>query len=1088
AGTGAGTLANQVRFSVGNGPKDIASVDLDGDGDDDLAVSVYDLDRVDLLPNAGNLLTDYVGPAGDYSQLLTNGDGSYTRRYKDGTEVHFESRGFHTSTVDRNGNITSYQYNGQDRLSSVTDPAGLVTSFSYTGGYLQQITLPDGRSTQFNHDSNGDLVSVILPDSHSRQFGYDGQHRMTRETDENGEQKVRLYDELGAIQEVTLADGTFRQFNNSLSVGWTDVGATGTITNPAPLYRADDAISIMVDGESRSTSYTSGALGNFTGVTDPAGLTTTIERDADGNPLQTTLPSGASFLGSYDANGNLLSYTDQTVGGTTSFSYEPIFNQITTITDPFSQVTNFSYDGAGNLTGITTPLNRTVTFGYDSRGLLTSMVDPLGTTTGYTYNSAGLLTELSQGSGAAARTATMTYTGAGYLATLTDPLSRLFSYDYDTMGRLLSENLPGGRTISYSYDNAGNLASLTPPGRPAHTFSYNEINLLSRYTAPAVTGGGSNQTSYNYNFAQQLTQLTRPDGIAILYDYDTAGRLSQVTTPLGNYGYSYDPGSGQLANQSDPTDGGLAYSYNGELLSQVTWSGPVSGFVGYGYDAAARVSTLDINGQSFSFSYDADSMLTGAGALSLSYDPGSGLLDGTSLGTVSDSYSFNPFAELSSYVASAGGSPVLAVSYVRDALGRIIEKTETVNGVTTVYGYGYDPAGRLWQVTVDGLLQATYTYDTNGNRLNNGASYDAQDRLLTFDGASYSYTANGELTSRNDGGQLTSYTYDVMGNLRSVTLPDGTVISYEIDAADRRIGRRVNGALTQGFLYGDQLNPVAELDGAGNVISRFIYGSQGNVPAYMIRGGQSYRLISDHLGSVRLVINTSNGAIIQQLNYDAWGNVVQDTNPGFQPFAYAGGLYDAATGLTRFGARDYDAEVGRWTAKDPILFLGGHSNLYVYADNNILNVHDISGQSPFYGNYLGPGNYGYAAIPIDAIDAAARKHDIAYDMAGANGLLGTFFNLDVAGADLILARDAALSLGNNCGIEGELWAGGAMILFGFTGLYKSNINTLVSAANLAVNSLGQAVARLATALDPASWIPDNGPTDEYEYPYNPWRL
>lgn len=86
----------------------------------------------------------------------------------------------------------------------------------------------------------------------------------------------------------------------------------------------------------------------------------------------------------------------------------------------------------------------------------------------------------------------------------------------------------------------------------------------------------------------------------------------------------------------------------------------------------------------------------------------------------------------------------------------------------------------------------------------------------------------------------------------------------------------------------------------------------------------TYRIISDHLSSSRLVIDTST----QRLDYDEFGNVILDTNPGFQPFGFAGGIYDQHTKLTRFGARDYDAETGRWTAKDPILFRGRDANLY----------------------------------------------------------------------------------------------------------------------------------------------------------------
>ena len=105
-----------------------------------------------------------------------------------------------------------------------------------------------------------------------------------------------------------------------------------------------------------------------------------------------------------------------------------------------------------------------------------------------------------------------------------------------------------------------------------------------------------------------------------------------------------------------------------------------------------------------------------------------------------------------------------------------------------------------------------------------------------------------------------SYPYDVLGNLMSATLRDATAIDYLVDGRNRRIGKKVNGTLTQGFIYRDQLNPVAELDGAGNVVSRFVYGSKPNVPDYMIKGGVSYRIISDHLGSPRLVVNSADGS------------------------------------------------------------------------------------------------------------------------------------------------------------------------------------------------------------------------------------
>ncbi|MDH5607430.1 MAG: RHS repeat-associated core domain-containing protein [Anaerolineae bacterium] len=222
--------------------------------------------------------------------------------------------------------------------------------------------------------------------------------------------------------------------------------------------------------------------------------------------------------------------------------------------------------------------------------------------------------------------------------------------------------------------------------------------------------------------------------------------------------------------------------------------------------------------------------------------------------------------------------------------------------------------------------------------------------MLTYGGARYTYTANGELKTRIDSAGTTTYNYDVFGALRGVTMADGTVIEYVIDANDRRVGKKVNGQLTQAFLYEGALNPVAELDAAGAVVSRFVYATCGHVPDYMVKGGVTYRVISDHLGSVRLVVNTNEGSIAQRIDYDEYGIVVMDTNPGFQPFGFAGGLYDQHTKLTRFGARNYDAFTGRWTSKDPIGFAGGDVNLYGYVMNDPVNFVDLHGCKIVYGS------------------------------------------------------------------------------------------------------------------------------------------
>jgi RHS repeat-associated protein len=106
------------------------------------------------------------------------------------------------------------------------------------------------------------------------------------------------------------------------------------------------------------------------------------------------------------------------------------------------------------------------------------------------------------------------------------------------------------------------------------------------------------------------------------------------------------------------------------------------------------------------------------------------------------------------------------------------------------------------------------------------------------------------------------------------------------------------------------------------------------------------------VGSLR-AISDSSGTIVKQIDYDSFGNVISDTNISMTtPFGFAGGLYDYDTGLVRFGFRDYDPAIGRWTAKDPIDFAGGNVNLFGYVENDPVNFIDPTGLiDSFPGSY-----------------------------------------------------------------------------------------------------------------------------------------
>src|SRR5690606_13384671 len=112
---------------------------------------------------------------------------------------------------------------------------------------------------------------------------------------------------------------------------------------------------------------------------------------------------------------------------------------------------------------------------------------------------------------------------------------------------------------------------------------------------------------------------------------------------------------------------------------------------------------------------------------------------------------------------------------------------------------------------------------------------------------------------------------------------------------------------------------------------------------YIVQGGASYRVVTDHLGSVRRVVNVANGAdVLAELSYDELG-VASGSGLGNVPFGFAGGLFDADTGLVRLAGRDYDPRLGRFLSPDAFAWQSGRSNAYVYLNNAPTSAEDRSG-------------------------------------------------------------------------------------------------------------------------------------------------
>lgn len=930
-----------------------------GEGQPDLLANIGMPESVTFAPNgdifiaatSDNNIRRSASPLPGYSEGLS------LISSEDGSEVfQFNSEGRHERTYNALTGTAKYTfgYDGAGHLTSITDGDNDVTTIERDGtGKPTGIRSPYGQLTTLTTDSNGYLASVTNPAGESNRFTYSAGGLMQTKRDPRNTLNTFTYNSAGHLIKNENSDGGSHNFTR------TGTSQDYTVTHKTPMNRpstfrvqnaADKTETQDITFEDASQYKITTLEDGSTSEVDPDGTTSnsTIGPDPRWSmqaPIIPTsderAPSGRAFnfTRSRDAilsdQANPLSLTEQhDVFGVNGKNYL------------------LDYSQSNRTFRVTSPMNRFSNFVIDAQERAVEVRFGSLAAASLTYDPHGHLSHLSLGTGPTARSYLNTYNNTGGLASETDPLNQTTSYQYDLAGRTTGVTFADTRTVSFGYDANGNLTSITPPGRPAHVLAYDRRNNLITYTPPNV--GGSGTITFDYNADEDLTRVTRPDKLQINFGYNNLGQLTTKTTPSGTFEFTYGP-AGQLASITAPGGISNTIEYDGAYPKRINWSGSVSGQISYDYDNDLNISAISVNGSATTgYSYDNDGEIMAAGALSLTHDPKNGLLVGTTLANVSDAITYNAFGEPDSYTAKFGPNTLYSSNLSYDKLGRVTRKVEFTDGASKTFDYVYDIANRISGITINGSPQGlTFGYDSNDNRtaiVSNGgtitATYDAQDRLTNFGSNTYTYTPNGELRSKTVAGNTTTYDYDVDGNLRSVNLPGSVAIEYVIDGFNRRVGKKVNGTFAQGFLYQDDLQIAAELDPAGNLLSRFVYASRPTVPDYMLKNGQTYRLISDHLGSVKMVVDVSTGNVVQRLDYDDFGLVLQDSNPGFQPFGFAGGLYDPQTKLTRFGTRDLDAETGRWTTKDPILFRGDDFNLYAYAFSDPVNYTDPNGMNP----------------------------------------------------------------------------------------------------------------------------------------------
>ena len=861
-------------------------------------------------------------------------------------EFGYDADGLLTTVTDGNGNVTEIARNGSE--IELVSPFGQVTTLTLDGeGYLERISNPADEETRFEYVL-GLMSSRTDPLNYTKEYFFDLNGRLIEWRDENDN--------------------------------------ASTLTRLSRTSRWEDYLTTRTSPEGLETKYkvqeqSSGRT--FQKVSTPDGLENRTRRELDGDVLSWA-PDGTWMRSTSSPDprwGSQARYSSSMTFRTAENRELSVAeSQAVTLADPedllslesMSSVISIDgrsylreYDAGKQELTSTSPGSRTLTTQIDHLGRVVGRTAPSLAAMSASFLPSGALSELVLDSGKEARSTEYSYDGFNRLTGITDNLGRSIELVYDGANRVTSLTLPDDNSVGLTYDVRGHLMSVTPPGRPPHTFAYAPNGLLQNYVLPD-TGRGPAARTWEHDGERRLTRVIREDGREMSLEYEDRGRLSAITSPLGVQLFEYSeelppsPDDGRLRSVTDLDGGSLVFDRDGPLIERITTSGLVAGSIELDYDTGFRVSEIRVNGADpVAYSYDDDSLLVQVGDMNLTRHPETGQEDTTTLGVVTTERTYTPFGELETHSVEVSGFPTYSEEYTYDEIGRVSALTRTVQGTSETLEYGYDLRGRLKTVTLEGSLISTYGYDASSNRTSYSGqfgdftgTYDSRDRLVEYaeDGgavAEYSYLESGELASKSAGMFETGYEYDVFGNLRRVDLEDGRGLEYVVDAMQRRIGKKIDGTLVQGFLYQDQLNPIAELDAAGQVVSRFVYGSSANVPDSMVRGGKTYRIISDHLGSPRMVIDVATGDVAQEMRFDEFGRVTLDTNPGFQPFGFAGGIYDPDLGLVRFGKRDYDPAVGRWTARDPIGIASGDTNFYAYVGNDPVNFVDPFGFEPW---------------------------------------------------------------------------------------------------------------------------------------------
>jgi len=642
-----------------------------------------------------------------------------------------------TQQVSEHGRVIDYTYlpGGITQITTGTHENTLETDSedSGTADTAERALHPN----TWVSDSKGRLVSVTSAEGSTVRFIYDAFGNRIQVTDLEGSRTVRSANTRGLVVKELASTGamSITEYDDlDRPVHKRTYGSKDEwIRKDAPVkvisyeYAEEgfsrQPVAVTTDGATSRYTYTS--AGQILSVIDPTGVLTRLSYDARGNLTGVLNAVGDMLKVEYDAQDRPVAVISPS-GATMRVEYDAASRPVRVI-DPVGNATVYTYTPAGKVASITDAVGGVRRFEYNAAGELVAQVAPDGARTVREIN------EL------------------GYTVAETDPLGHVTKFVHDGMGRVTEKIDPAGNVWASKYNAADTLVEHTDP-----------TGVLTRVSRDSAAGeithqdGVGNTATVGFDALGRVMSSIDPSGAVTSWAYQFLTNITTASSGEGDRGAAHHQGTSEPVRVQDPTENlvrvpgahalrtctdaagqvsGEVCDAAGRLLRQVSASGAVTE---YSYDACGRVASVtDADGVMTEYRYDTDSRLVAK--------------------------------------TRAG---VIVESFVYDACGRLLERRA---GTKLVGRYAYDAAGRVVRCVDAAWGTRSFSYDACG-RVVKAVSGVGGTCFFDYDGA-------GRLLARrvatSEGFATTSYAYDAVGNVVSVTDPFGAVTKYAYDGAHR---------------------------------------------------------------------------------------------------------------------------------------------------------------------------------------------------------------------------------------------------------------------------------------------------------------